>query len=145
MPDLKSTAPNDFNSLFQRIRSTSSDLADACQYLGSAMRTSFVRMYAAQQAGDTVAAASLFADLRDSEIVQSISAKFHHLRDDGARLWRELSPFAQTVFGLTMVVAGALLIGKAGILAVLLIIGGFLIALDGLGAIQSDVPLTQAA
>lgn len=118
--------------LSAKFRELSPSLARACEHLGSAMRNSYLKLFEAIHGGDMVSAARIMEEIQKSELVVGVAAKFHDVREKVQALRDDLAPFAQTVLGLTMVVAGAFLFGEVAILATLLMIGGFLIAISGL-------------
>jgi heat shock protein HslJ len=68
------------------------------------------------------------------------SAKFHDTSEHAQKLLDQLTSTAQTVLGLALLVAGALLLGKAGVLTVLLMFGGFLLVISGLLRFNTSIP-----
>jgi hypothetical protein len=75
---------------------------------------------------------SIAEQIRESELVVGIASKFHDLREGATQLASILGPLAKTVIGLTVVVAAAFLLGEATVLAVLLMLGGFVMAMSGI-------------
>jgi CHASE3 domain sensor protein len=102
------------------------------------MRGSYLKLFEAVNGGDSAQVTEIIEKIRSSELVVGASAKFHDMREQAKKLWDQFAPTAQTVFGLTLVVAGALLLGKAGILAVLLVFGGLFVAISGLPKQMTD-------
>jgi CHASE3 domain sensor protein len=123
--------------LSAKVREVSPALAKACEHLGSAMRGSYLKLFEAVNGGDSAQVTEIIEKIRNSELVVGASAKFHDMREQAKKLWDQFAPTAQTVFGLTLVV-GALLLGKGGILALLLMFGGLFVALSGLPKQMTD-------
>ena len=123
--------------LSAKVREVSPALAKACEHLGSAMRGSYLKLFEAVNGGDSAQVTEIIEKIRNSELVVGASAKFHDMREQAKKLCDQFAPTAHTVFGLTLVV-GALLLGKGGILAMLLVVGGLFVALSGLPKQMTD-------
>ena len=117
--------------LSAKFHEVSAALAKACEHPGSAIRGSYLKLFEAVNAGDSAPFTEIIEKTRNSELMVGTSAKFHDISEQAQELWDQLAPTAQTVLGLTLLVAGVLLLGKAGILTVLLIFGGFLVVISG--------------
>ncbi len=133
MSSISRTSPSDnavVKDLIQRIRSASSTMADACAYVGSAMRGTFVQLQVAVAQNDMPRIATLVESIRENELISTISGKFHHLRERATDLWDALRPWAKTIFGVVVGLVGYFLAAELGmILAAILMVGGFLYAI----------------
>ena len=124
--------PDIARELSGKLRAVSVPFAKGCEYLGSAMRGKYLRLVDAIHNADSTAALGIIDEIRQSEFVAGLAGKLHDLRETVSEIRSKLGPFMQTIVGLSMIVAGALLLGEMALLAVLLMVGGLLIALAGL-------------
>lgn len=126
--------------LSAKFHAVSATLAKACEHLGSAIRGSHLKLFEAVNAGDSAQVTEIIEKIRNSELLVGTSAKFQDISEQARKLWDQLAPTAHTVLGLTLLIAGALLLGKAGILTVLLMFGGFLVVISGLLRFNTTIP-----
>lgn len=124
--------------LSEQIKSVSQPFAAACQHLACAMRGRYIMLVEAINDDDAPRALSIVERIRESDLVTGISARFHDMREKVHHLVEQLGPFMRTVMGLSFAAVGALIFGEMAILGLLLIVGGFLMALSGLPRQMSD-------
>lgn len=118
------------DAAWDNIERTSSDLADACRYVGTTMRGRFLGLYQALQSGDEAGVAENVKALITSDLISSFAGKFRSLRERAYDLWSDLAPWGKVIFGLTVGLAGYFLAAELGLmLSAILMIGGFLYAI----------------
>ena len=118
------------STLSASIQSISSELWEACEHVGSAMREQLLRLRRALAGHDDVEAASVFESMRESSLVQGLASKFHDLRDGLSHLRDELAPWAKVIGGLVAALAGYFIFAEVSVVvAGVLVIGGFVYAI----------------
>ena len=126
MPNPSINKATALQQVSNKIRETSLELAAACEHIGAAMRTTYIQLAEAVEAGNAPKIAELVSRIQNSDLVTGVAGKFHHLREEATELWNGLLPWAKVIFGLVVGLAGYFLAAELGlVLAAILMIGGF--------------------